>query len=204
MGSLGKNANLEWIRAMSDFGRVAGPALFGLVAGGLYGFATVMMDKPMKEGTTGWTQSGKRLSLTRRVALHGSLGTALLTIADENAVPTDMLRKVMLACEQMLEMQAKADHIAQLVEDHGDEGSRDVKDRMLSGMDEADYMTHISRLRDLAISFLTNGMGESNVPLSMETGLPHSPSLYHATTTIITSLHDIILNVNIAVRKWRG
>jgi hypothetical protein len=189
---------------MSDFGRIAGPAFFGLVAGGLYGLATVMMDKPMKEGTTGWTVSGKRLSLTRRVALHGSLGTALLTIADENAVPTEMLRKVMLACEQMLEMQSRADQVAAAVEELGDEGAKDVKASILGSMDEADYMTRISRYRDLAISLLTNGMGEAEVPLSRDTGLPHSPSLYHATTTVIASLHDVIMNVSIAVRKWRG
>jgi hypothetical protein len=189
---------------MSDFGRIAGPAFFGLIAGGLYGFATVMMDKPMKEGTTGWTESGKRLSLTRRVALHGSLGTALLTIADENAVPTDMLRKVMLACEHMLEMQSKADHVGAMVEELGDEGSKEVKDSILGGEDEADFMTRISRFRDLAISLLTNGMGQNEIPLAKDTGLPHSPSLYHATTVIIGSLHDIILNVSIAVRKWRG
>lgn len=200
----------EWLWAvrirlkMSDFGRIAGPAFFGLVAGGLYGLATVMMDKPMKEGTTGWTVSGKRLSLTRRVAFHGTLGTALLTIADENAVPIEILRKVMVACEQMLEMQSKADQVAASVEELGDEGAQEFKVSVLGGMDEADYMTRISRFRDLAISLLTNGMGENNVPLSKDTGLPHSSSLYHATTTIIGSLHDIILNVSIAVRKWRG
>lgn len=186
-----------------DVGRVLGPAVFGLVAGGLYGFATVMMEKPMQEGTSGWTESGKRLVLTQRVASHGSMGAALLTIADENAVPTAMLRKVLTACEQLLAMQSQADHVAYVVETMGDEGAAEIKERMTQGMDEADFVTRAARYRDIALSLLTNGMAEQNIPMSLE-GVPHSPSLRHSTSVIVHSLHDILLNISIAVRKWRG
>lgn len=183
--------------------RIAGPALFGLVAGGLYGFATVMMDKPMAEGTSGWTESGKRLVLTKRVAAHGSLGAALLTIADENAVETAKLRKAMLACEQLLDMQHKADVVAAIAENQGDEVARERRDEITNGRDEADFVALASKYRDVCIALLTNGMADSNVPMSLD-GIPHSHSLRYAMSSIIQSVHDIIINIGISVRKWRG
>jgi hypothetical protein len=187
----------------SEWVRIAGPALFGLFAGGLYGYATVMMDKPMAEGTTGWTESGKKLVLTRRVAAHGSLGAALLTIADENAVETTKLRKAMLACEQLLDMQQKADTVAAIAEAQGDEIARERRDEFTDGRDEAEFVAVASKYRDVCIALLTNGMADNNIPMSLD-GIPHSHSLRYAMSSIIQSISDVVLNIGIAVRKWRG
>jgi hypothetical protein len=187
----------------SEWVRIAGPALFGLVAGGLYGFATVMMDKPMAEGTTGWTETGKQLILTKRVAAHGNLGAALLTIADENAVDTNRLRKAMLACEQLLDMQSKADCVAMIAETQGDEIAAERRDEFTSGRDEAEFVAVASKYRDVCIALLTNGMSDKEIPMSPD-GIPHSPSLRYAMTSVIQAVHDILLNIGISVRKWRG
>lgn len=187
----------------SDWTRVVGPALFGAVAGALYGYVTSAMEKPLSAGTTGWTDSGRKVALTGRVAAYGALGPALLTIADQNAVSTARLRRIMLALENLLALQSRADHAAALVEQMGDEAARPMQLRVTEGMDEAEMSSTAQRYRDVALALLSEGFAERNVPTTLE-GTPHDPQLRYAVGVILAALEDITFNVDIAVRKWRG
>jgi hypothetical protein len=186
-----------------DWTRVIGPALFGAVAGGLYGYVTVAMEKPLSAGTTGWTDSGKKLTLTGQVAAYGSLGPALLTLADHNAVSTERLRRVMLALEQLIGLQRRADQAASLVELMGDEAARDAQRQVTMGMDEADMNATAQRLRNVAIALLTDGFAEKDIPATAE-GLPLDPTLGYAVMVVLRALEDLLFNINISTRKWRG
>jgi hypothetical protein len=187
----------------SDWTRVIGPALFGAVAGALYGYVTSAMEKPLSAGTTGWTDSGRKLVLTGRVAAYGSLGPALLTIADRNAVSTERLRRIMMAVEQLILLQQRADAAAAVVEEMGDEAARPVQRSITQGMDEADLIASAHRYRDAALALLSEGFAERNVPMSAE-GTPHEPQLAYAVDVILSALEGITFNIGIAVRKWRG
>lgn len=186
-----------------DWSRVIGPALFGAVAGGLYGYVTVAMEKPLSAGTTGWTDSGRKLVLTAQVAAYGSLGPALLTLADHNAVSAPRLRRLMLAMEQLIGLQRRADHAAALVEQMGDEGARDAQRQVTLGMDEADMNAAAQRYRDVALSLMTDGFAERDVPTSAE-GMPLDPALRYAVMVVLRAAEDLIFNIEIATRKWRG
>jgi hypothetical protein len=188
---------------ISDWTRVIGPALFGAVAGGLYGYVNVAMEKPLAAGTTGWTDSGKKIALTQRVAAYGSLGPALLTIADHNAVATERLRKVMLAIEQLIVLQGQADYAAALVEEVGDEPARGLQMAITGEMDEAELVQRANKYRDVAIALLSDGFAERNVATSQD-GLPLDPQLRYAMAVTLSAVDDIMFNISIAVRKWRG
>jgi hypothetical protein len=186
----------------ADVVRVAGPGLFGAAAGALYGWATLMMERPMRSGTTGWTDSGKKVALPERVASQGALGAALLNLADEDAVDTSRLRSVIAMLEQMLILQARVEARAAMVDEYGDEGAAELGRELVGGVDEADVVTAARRARDLILDRLTAGMTEKNIPLSPE-GIPHPPMLRHSFHVISEHIHDIVFNVSVAVRKWR-
>ena len=187
---------------LGDAARVAGPALFGAVAGALYGYVSVLMEKPMQEGTTGWTDSGRKLVLTRRVAGHGSLGAALLNLADENAAPTEHLRRAMVALEQLIALQRTADRGAALVEAYGDQRAAEM--RAAEGMGtEADVAATANRYRDVTLAILTEGMAKKGIPLS-EDGLPLDDNLKYSLMTILRSISDAIFNIHVALRGWRN
>jgi len=187
----------------SDWTRIIGPALFGAVAGGLYGYATAAMEKPLSAGTTGWTDSGRKLVLTGRVAAYGSLGPALLTLADHNAVSTERLRRMMMALEHLILMQHRADAAAAVVEEMGDEAARPVQRAITHGMDEADMIASSHRYRDATLALLSEGLAERGIPMSAE-GNPYDQQLAYAVNVILAAAESIIFNIGIAVRKWRG
>lgn len=189
------------IHGLADWSRILGPALFGAVAGGLYGYVSVVMEKPLAVGTTGWTDSGRRLALTARVANYGPLGTSLLTLADRNAVPTERLRRVMVALEELLGMQSRADRYAQMVEDMGDDVAREQAGAELRS--EADFVARAQRYRSIALAMIAEGLSERDVGCGPD-GTPHDEELRYAVSTVVQSLADIMFNITIATRKWRG
>jgi len=186
-----------------DWTRVLGPALFGAVAGGLYGYVTCAMEKPLSAGTTGWTDSGKKLVLTGRVAAYGSLGPALLTIADHNAVSTERLRRIMMAVEHLILLQQRADAAAAVVEEMGDEAARPVQRSITQGMDEAEFSASAQRYYNAALALLSEGFAEKNIPASAE-GMPHDPQLAYAVNVILDAMEGIVFNIGISVKNWRG
>jgi hypothetical protein len=187
---------------LGDVARVAGPALFGAIAGALYGYVSVQMEKPMQAGTTGWTDSGRKLVLTQRVAANGALGAALLTMADENAAPTEYLRRVMVAMEQLMALQRTADRGAALVESYGGERAREIREAEGMGT-EADVAASAHRYRDVAIAIITEGMARRKIEMS-EDGMPLDPTLKYAMAVILRGIHDAIFNIHVALRGWRG
>jgi hypothetical protein len=186
------------ISGLADWSRILGPALFGAVAGGLYGYVSVVTEKPLAEGTTGWTSSGKRLALTARIAGYGPLGTSLLTLADRDAVPTERLRRVMVALDELIAMQGRADAYAQHVEDVGEELARGAKPQQ-----DADFVTTAQRYRSIAVAMVAEGLAERGVPCGPD-GIPHDDELRYAVATLVQCADDIIFNIMIAVGKWRG
>jgi hypothetical protein len=187
----------------SDAVRVAGPGLFGAAAGALYGWATLMMERPLRHGTTGWTDAGSKVALPERVASQGALGAALLNMADEDAVDTARLRSVIAMLEQLLILQARVEARAAMVDAYGDEGAAQLGRSLVGGVDEADVVTAARRARDLIMDRLTAGMTEKNVPLSAE-GVPLAPMLRYSFHVISEHIHDVVFNVSVAARKWRG
>jgi len=193
------NMTISW----TDVVRVAGPGLFGAAAGALYGWATMMMEQPLRHGTTGWTDSGRKIALPERVAAQGALGAALLNMADEDAVDTARLRSVIAMLEQLLILQSRVDARADLVEAYGDEGAAQRGMALVGGVDEADVVTAARRARDLIMDRLTTGMTEKGVPLSAE-GVPLAPMLRYSFHVISEQIHDVVFNISVAARKWRG
>lgn len=188
------------ISGLADWSRILGPALFGAVAGGMYGYVTVVMEKPLAAGTTGWTDSGKRLALTSRIANYGSMGTALLTLADRDAVPIQRLRRIMVAVEQLLSMQSRADQYAQRVEDVGDEVARA---EIAELRQDAEFMAESGKYRSVALAMLAEGLSERDISCGAD-GTPYEEELRYAVVAIVQGIDDIMFNINIAVRKWRG
>jgi len=53
----------------------------------------------------------------------------------------------MLACEQLLDMMQKADTVAAIAENQGDEIARERRDEFTNGRDEADFVALASKYR---------------------------------------------------------
>jgi hypothetical protein len=192
------------ISGLADWSRILGPAIFGAVAGGMYGYVSVVTEKPLAEGTTGWTSAGKRLALTARIASYGPLGTSLLTLADRDAVPTERLRRAMVALDELIAMQARADAYAQQVEIMGEEVARELSsDRSTAGLRDAEFVTTAQRYRSIAIAMITEGLADQDVSCGQD-GIPYDDELRYAVATIVQCADDLIFNIVIATGKWRG
>lgn len=94
--------------------QVAGPALFGLLAGAMYGYTTSAMRQSLPAHTRGWTATGKRFRCSRYVIAHGDAAVAFLTLADESSLGEMRLREAMSHLEQAL---ACAAHVEAMSDD---------------------------------------------------------------------------------------
>lgn len=171
-----------------EIGVVAGHALFGATLAGLYGLTKVLMQRPMSEGTSGWTPSGSRLRLTRLVAAHGSFGTALLTLADEDAVSTERLHKAMVLLEQLLTLQHQLEA---------------ADPEAYEPIDQEKVIAKAERIRTIVLGVIMHGLREKETVLT-ESGIPRSPHVQYAVSTVVRCVHDVMTNLHIIVRKWDG
>jgi hypothetical protein len=202
------------ISGLADWSRILGPALFGAVAGGMYGYVSVVTEKPLAEGTTGWTSTGKRLALTARIASYGPLGTSLLTLADRDAVPTERLRRAMVALDELIAMQGRAEAYAQQVEDMGEEVAREQQgewrgeqqQQQVAGggrVRDAEFVTTAQRYRSIALAMVAEGLADKDVGCGPD-GIPYDDELRYAVATVVQCADDLVFNIVIAAGKWRG